>query len=315
MAGFDPDKQSRDALNRGAGAYSTPGVDAPFKLEDFKPRTSRPAVKFKLTDVDPPSELYLEQTDRLNGSYATSLTVPIEVDVAGRFLRAEDGVISPFAYPFIGVGGRVPTSFFLDLGEGYLLGISTTPRVRSPRGQFYSNLGVIRGTAAGQPALDQLISDYSSPFHAAHWPGGEQVGSVEGTGLTRSITGTTPAAGAEISESVPTNAMWALKMGSFSLTTSATVANRTVRIVIDDGVNILFEAAATFLQVASTTVRYSFFQVAVYSSDGLGFVNIPIPQDNQLFQAWRWRTVTAGLQVGDQYTAPQYNVEEWIAAQ
>lgn len=58
------------------------------------------------------------------------------------------------------------------------------------------------------------------------------------------IVGANPAAGAEVSETVPAGETWCLLGVRVTLVTSATVATRQPILTLDDGTNIFFENPA-----------------------------------------------------------------------
>ena len=145
------------------------------------------------------------------------------------------------------------------------------------------------------------------------WPPGKFESSVEGPGLLRSITGTDPAAGVEISETVPTNARWKLRGICYSLVTSTTVGTRRTGIVIDDGTNIIERMWCQDQQAENLTRSYFFASRTPPTPASVGsefYGSLPI--DCILFQGWRVRTLTADFQAGDNYGAPQLYVEEWL---
>lgn len=136
----------------------------------------------------------------------------------------------------------------------------------------------------------------------------------DGPGTIRSITGTDPAAGAEISETVPADARWRLMGVGLTLVTDATAANREVRLVIDDGTTIIAEIPAGVTQVASETRRYS-FGAGFPRGAGAQSLNVIAPLPPVVLGAgYRVRTLTTNLQAGDNYGAPQLLVEEWTSA-
>lgn len=135
---------------------------------------------------------------------------------------------------------------------------------------------------------------------------------TDGPGLIRSITGATPGAGAEVSETVPAGARWSLLSIIWTLTTSATVANRFPDITIDDGAAVYFRVGPTIAAPASSTQIYNAFQGAgVVTRDGNTTVERSLPIGLMLATGHRIRSNTTAIQVGDQYSAVQYLVREW----
>lgn len=157
-----------------------------------------------------------------------------------------------------------------------------------------------------------LMAGYVAETNKIAYPGGNLESSLEGPGLIRSITGTDPAAGANILETVPTGARWRLISFRFSLVTDATVMNRQAFLAIDDGVNTLTESGTAAVQPASTTYQYqagnwnSPANPVAYSSYIINILNI------YLEAGYRIKSSVANFQAGDNLSAPQYLVEEWI---
>jgi len=177
------------------------------------------------------------------------------------------------------------------------------------RGELYVRISLRLG---GFP-VGRLISGYLTDVRISTWPPGVDEPFVSGRGLPRVITGTDPAAGSEISETVPTNVAWRLIGFRFTLVTDATVANRNVRVIIDDGTTECVRIPPNFNHAASITANY-------FAGVGLGVIGwmtgavgvMPLPVDLILFQGWRIRTNTLNLQAGDNFRAPVLYVEEWI---
>lgn len=130
-------------------------------------------------------------------------------------------------------------------------------------------------------------------------------------GRLRSITGTDPAAQAEISETVPDRRRWFIKSIYFALVTDGTVANRRVSLILDDGTNILWKITCSTAHPASCNYTYSFAQIfaAETLSNCSCFHSLPFLA---LPAGARIRTSTDELKAGDNFSAPQLLVEEWI---
>ena len=138
-------------------------------------------------------------------------------------------------------------------------------------------------------------------------------GSIALDGTPTSVAGTNPAAGAEISETVPTGKRWRVLGLQFSLVTSATVANREVVIVVDDGTNTLFQSPSGANHAASLTWAYS---AAAVGQPVAGATATTVRQINfpplLLPAGARIRTATTNIQAGDDYGAPRLLVQEYV---
>ena len=177
------------------------------------------------------------------------------------------------------------------------------------RGECYVRVTLLMG---GFP-VGVLSSCYLTDSKTISYPPGQFESWTDGEGLIRAVNIANPAAGAEISTSVPTNTRWQLLGARFVLTCDANAANRRVTLIIDDGTNETLADSAGALQTANQARNYSF-------ADGIpadtGFIGaelrVAIPTTLKLFQAWRIRTSTAALQVGDQFSSIYLVVMEWI---
>ena len=121
-----------------------------------------------------------------------------------------------------------------------------------------------------------------------------------------------PVAGAEWSIAAPGQGLWRVVSAAFRLVTDATVANRTVTLVADDGTDVWFRSVATAQQAASLTVDYGAF---AGGSPG-GFAGVagvmPFTQDGLWLQpGWRLRSVTGAIAATDQYSGISLLVEEF----
>lgn len=157
-----------------------------------------------------------------------------------------------------------------------------------------------------------LCAGYVTDAESIAWPQGTIESSISNTGLIRSITGTNPAAGVEISETVPTGARWLLYGFRATFVTDATATTRTINLIIDDGTTTLIRLLANGTQTASITRTYNAIGgiTAPAASGTDGF--IPLPYPYPLSAGFRIATITALIQAGDNWGAPQLLVEEWI---
>ena len=130
-------------------------------------------------------------------------------------------------------------------------------------------------------------------------------------GRLRSITGTNPDPGVEISETVPTRRRWRPQSIRIRLTTDATVANRNILLIIDDGTTPLTAITTTTPQTASKSINYYFSNIGAPEINTSPNHSLPFPPLT-LPSGYRIITATENLQAGDDFSAPQLLVEEWI---
>ena len=194
--------------------------------------------------------------------------------------------------------------------------VTAPPRMLTIRS---SSTGIKRGTCFVRISLRiegvvvaLLFSDYVTDTSAPAFPNGRVIESTEGPGLIRIINGTNPAAGAQISETVPTGALWKIKAISAELTADATTAGRQGRFEFSDGSNI-FLRTSTITVSASQVMRFT-------TGDGLATEdlttldgNLLVLTNNVLLPAgYKIVTNSLGFQAGDNWGAPIIQVEEWL---
>ena len=136
---------------------------------------------------------------------------------------------------------------------------------------------------------------------------------LDGGGALRSITGATPAAAAEISETVPTGARWELIALRTQLVTSATAGARRPILFLDDGANVFARLSNSSTLAASLTGNFTWIEGSgAPSLDGGTDFQAAVPSGVRLGSGYRIRTSTTNIQAGDQFSAVQYLVREWL---
>jgi hypothetical protein len=298
--------------NRGAGAFSTPGVDVPSAALPYESAAASPLTKFRFQGIDPNAVPYVTADDDL-GLRVWSNVAGQSVNIGISFIRAVDGNLTKeIELMTVPVAGTFAAAQ-VKCVEGFIVGVTAGAVLTTQRGDTWCKVALHRGQAASAQNRICLFQDYVTSSFLSTWPGGNQNYPTVGPGKIRSITGTTPAAGADISETVPALTRWRLISLKAALTTSAAVANRFVRSVLTDGVNTYFNSTYNAAQVASTTINYIFVPGLQAATDVPVTDNfLSIPMDNRIVTGHKMLTLTTAIQAGDQWTAPQYLVEEWI---
>lgn len=255
--------------------------------------------------------LYLTGEDNLRlttfGGVA-NLVVVLE----GRLVSPE-GKIVPLSERQIPNSDYTAKSTIFPLAEGVLtnaqlrLGTGT-----AGRGSVFGVLEVVRGNGVNAQALSTLLAGYITTNGRLAWPGSPIESSINGPGRIRSITGTNPAANVEISEVVPVGTRWRLISWQATLVADANVATRTAELIIDDGTTVIVPAFPNVNQTAGQTMTYTAGVFGSFGSVAGAFNLIALPESLMLAAGFRIRTSTTNRQVGDDWTAPQMLVEEWI---
>src|SRR5439155_24716134 len=188
----------------------------------------------------PPSQGYVDVNDNLRITSFNSQTGVI-VTVSGRFYDLDARRIQTFSRTHTPNTDRTVKQSREKLGRGYLLNLMARATSGAPLyGETFVLLEIVRGETGTADVLGVHGADFVTLRHGVAFPGSPIVSPLSGQGYCRVVTGATPAAGAEINETVPNGARWELIAFYFQFVTSATVANRIVRFDIDDGTNLLF---------------------------------------------------------------------------
>lgn len=238
----------------------------------------------------------------------------VTVTITGRMLEFGQTRPSPFTQTIVPATDRSASVVRFTIGDGWLLNAQILVSAGTPSiGQTFARLSLVRGTTSNAIDLFTLAAGYVTAKMPLSYPGSGVLASIEGAGALRSITGSTPAAGAESSEAVPTGARWELLAWRASFGASAAVATRQPAFTIDDGTTIVYSipnlttfaaSQSGFMSVAAGT------PYAVQLSSG----NTPMGLfvGARLLAGYRIRTSTFLIQAADQWTAVQYLVREWI---
>jgi hypothetical protein len=291
---------------------TTPTTPAPSDPRNTAIASGKRAVQITATPVQPPSPLYLQPEDSLIWTiFAPTSALPQTFFLFIRWLRPDGEIVSvKKTLTVIASGGFFP----FTLGEGFLLSatcVNSTLIVNEPN-RYFSTLVIQRDTPESGSNHWQLFSDSITGSHFPTWPYGRNIMSHDAAPRLRSITGTTPGAGLELLESVPSNARWRFLYATAILTTSATVANRFPTILLDDGINLFYRWNSGAAIPASAAIRIVFAPVNLAGASDLSINTIFIPDNLFMSQGYRFRTVTTALQAGDQWSSLQYLVQEWI---
>jgi hypothetical protein len=232
--------------------------------------------------------------------------------LSGRML-VDGGRVVPFADPLVPTTARAASVFDKQLPRGWLLSAGVRLSAGSPiEGQTFAALSIGWGAGSQFTELELLTSGSVTAARKLGWPGGAILGPMDAAGALRSITGTNPAAGAEISETVPTGARWRLRGFTATLVSSAVAATRRVSLVVDDGANINIAVQATDAQITALTRLYSGPNAGSYVVAQTSTIGLPFSDRIELLAGARIRTITQNLDVGDDWSAPQLLVEERI---
>lgn len=274
-----------------------------------------PEVGLNASDVPPTNAILVTPADSIYLAVYCSIQ-GLTVTLSFRTLQP-DGSITLSRYDVQVSGTRISIPNFFPLNYGFIISCVVTANTGATpkRGQVYAQVFIQRGAMSTQPNYpQQLCCGYVTYQTPLFYPYGPVAYSTDGRGMMRSITGTTPALGAEINEVVPTGAMWKLQSIVFSLTASAAVSTRGVVLSLVDSVGSVFAQAVSATPVAASSALFFAFGAGLNNAYLTGTITVQcsLPTDIHLTGGFRIITSTAGLQTGDQYGQVQYLVEEWL---
>jgi len=281
--------------------------------DTFEVLTAKPLVGFLSRAVQPPSRVYLSAQDTFLVQWFANFVGP-QITVRGRLLKP-DGSIVPFqqtfptASPFTSNGGT------FKLAEGFLLSLSVQNDNQNNFSQWcYCTVDLQRPAQGPTAPFDRLAQGYVNGSNLTMaWPQSSLRLPDSGQGTPRVWIGTMPAAGSEISETVPTGVRWKLKSFDAFLNTSVAAATRQpyVQIRNASGQQIITMGSPATVGAAGT-LELMVSQFGVNWGTILSTIFFALP-DVYLEQGWKITTGTGGLQAGDQYTAPVILVNEYAA--
>lgn len=275
-----------------------------------RPKATILPASFLTRDIQPPSFAYIGPSDFLQIAAWANVGAQT-ITVQGRILRT-DGQVIPFSFTVAPAATRVVVNTFFPLEEGYLLGLFASASAGS-FGQLAAKIQLNKSGSTPPDFAYQILSQgiVENKVGLA-WPPGTFMAPVTIAGTITAVVGTAPAAGAEVSQTVPTGARWRLKGVVVSLVTAVAVANRAPTIIIDDGTNTAAQYQAAAVQAASLT--RTIVGAAIGAAPDLTAPVIPVfmAPDIPMLAGWRIRTSTTNLQAADAYGTPIFYVEETL---
>ena len=140
------------------------------------------------------------------------------------------------------------------------------------------------------------------------------VPSITSRPIRKIVTGGNPAAGAEISVTVPAGKWWKLLSVRFTLVTSAAAANRRPALALDDGTTEFMRWRTGVDQAASITRLYQFLTSLTNEVDrSTTFQEMyePLDTDILLPPGGAIKTVTQAKDAADDYGAPVLQIVEF----
>lgn len=211
--------------------------------------------------------------------------------------------------------GSTTNRAFFRLIPGRLLSVQLNTLNTSPQsGEMLVIVDLWKNADPNNPdasgfAYKTLISDYVTPYFKVSWPAQSGRGPNVERYAPLMTTIPAPAAGALPGIASNQQQYQEILAVKFSLTTSATVANRHVRIRVQDaGIPTpLWWAISGFLQVASKTVNYYFIQGGQFSNVTLNGGTIDVSAPLPILAPWeggyRFTLYPDALDAADQFSS------------
>jgi hypothetical protein len=279
--------------------------------ERFSVHSSNPGTQFDFQDVQPLVGEYVDVNDQLVIGCAAPITGNTLI-VNVRVLTV-DGKVIPMQFAVAPAGAIAFTTFRFQLLEGFLL--SATARYSAGfrnNNWCYVELALARAAFSFNDKYIPLWSGYASSNNAFGWPGTLSQRPTDGAGVVHSIPVGAPAAGVDVTFTVPANTRWRLISFRATLTAAVAVANRIMTLTMDDGATVLAESVSNVTQVASVVNTYNAFDSAPIINTPINLrTQMALPSNMLMGTGFRINTVTSGLQAADQWSAAQLLVAEW----
>lgn len=240
----------------------------------------------------------------------------VRIAVQGRTWTPESG-IHAFAFDHVPSTDASRDLEVFGLARGYLLNVVVFASSGSPRvGQTFVSLHVIRGRDQARVLLATLLQGYVTAEQQLAFPGSPVRTSFDGGGYLRTVTGTLPGAGSNVLETVPTGRLWELRALRVEYTTSGGGPDRRIILRIGNLSVSWLISISTGVHPGGFTFEY-FWGPSVNTAviAGVLVYQLPLPVPCPLRAADLFTISVLNRQVGDVFTAPIYQVEEWLEAQ
>lgn len=269
------------------------------------------AIRFELEQVSPHSYLYVTQSDILTVQFV-STTAGIGVKVNYKILRP-DGTITVGQEDGLSVAAPGLGQIQVALTEGFLMNVAvgnTGPNIT--RGDLFV-FGILeRGRGVARVTTQTLFQGYATRQNRINWPYTNTDAGTFAAGRLFARSMGNPAAGQDWQFATLPFTRTRLIAVVATFTTSAVANSRTPMIVLDDGVNIIYEAPSPSTQIAGLSVRYSWGSGVTSTLINGSKVVVSLPVPAMIPVNGRFRSLTPFMDAGDQWSLISFSTEEWI---
>jgi hypothetical protein len=259
-----------------------------------------------------PNQFYLTGEDALRVVSVNAVT-GVAIKVFCRTANPQGDTVAQ-GFDHVPTADRVSKTQDYEIGDGSLLNVTAYVSSGAPLvGQTFVVVQLVRGRGAAAVVLGTILAGYITRTQAIGFPGSPIRTSTEGEPAIRTIVGTTPAAGGEIVESVPTGARWELLGLMALLITSVQVATRipTLFFLNPNGGFCLTLHVGSLAASSQANVTFGAGLTSIAPA-GANSLQAPLPQPMPLLAGETFQTSTVGLQSLDQYSGVRYTVREWL---
>src|SRR3990167_9575983 len=239
----------------------------------------------------------------LDCEHASSLGVQIDSQSSSlsRITLRGATKTGPFEYQHEPTSDSIPKSESFALPDIPIWITAVVEGVGILQGQTYAQISLI----INGDIIHHLCSGYLSSNFGISWPSTNLQPSVPDIGFPASFNGADPAAGTEISITVPSYQLRVVNSVRFTLVASANAASRIVHLLFTTSGNVIAECISNTAQIISQTRVYTAFPTTPGGSlaDDNDII-IPIPSGIILPPGGTITTMTTALNASDDYGVP-----------
>lgn len=259
-----------------------------------------------------PFQFIASGEDNLRVVSANSLA-GVRIAIQGRWY-SERGTAEAFAHEHTPASDRSIRTEDFALGPGAVLNAIAYVSNGAPLyGQTFLSVQLVRGRGTSGRVLGTLLQGYVTARNPVAWPGSPLISSLDTEPLPRAIMGTTPAVNTDWGETVPTGARWEIIGAYASLNAGVTGIARSVILQIGDGANVIQSANPSKDHTDAILRYYSWApNLPATISSGSPVYQQPMAQRVIMRAGWQLYTNTIGIGGGDQWSAPNLTVREWL---
>lgn len=231
--------------------------------------------------------------------------------ITGRILLVQ-GKLQPFQFTVPLGDALTLVAVPQQMAQGFIVGLEVRTSETIPCEWWtYVKIGLTRGGGNPLLAYQPLLSGYVGNAFAFGYPRDRAQRPTDGPGQLAATSIDDPAAGADWSYSAPAWTRQQPLAINATLTTSATMGNRQVQIIISQKGRVVWELSASDVQAESLTTPYNFGPVPIYGgSSALGFT-IPLPAGLVIDHFTTIAVSTSGIDAADQWSDITVDALEW----